>query len=62
MAPPNACPTGLGIGSPYEVSATPVKPGGRNTCDPAQKQAKVVTSPKVLKMNLKQRVDARIYA
>jgi hypothetical protein len=40
----------------------PVKPQGGKSCDPAQKQAKVVDSPKVLKMNPKQRVDAQIYA
>jgi hypothetical protein len=52
---------GLGIGQPYEVFAMPVKPGRGNPCDLAGKEAKVVISPKLLKMNLQQSFDARIY-
>ena len=61
MAPPSAWPTGLGIDSPYELFAMPVKPERGNPCDLTAKQAKVVNSPKVLKMNLQQAFRAHIY-
>jgi hypothetical protein len=40
----------------------PVKRLGRKTCDRGLKGAKVVNSPKVLKMGVNSPVSARIYA
>ena len=62
MAPPSACPTGLGIGAPYELFAMPVNRGRGKSCDPAGNEAKVVIPPKVLKMNRQQSFHAQFYA
>ena len=53
---------GTGHSPPYAVSEAPVNQIGRKKCDPGQKEAKVVKSPKPLKMGVNSPVTSRIYA
>jgi len=46
----------------YEVFEISVKAEGLKNCDLARKGAKVVKSPKVLKMGVNSPVNAQIYA
>ena len=51
-----------GHAQPYEFFDTPVKPKALKTCDLGRKEAKVVNSPKLLKMGVNSPVTAQIYA
>jgi hypothetical protein len=51
-----------GHAQPYEFFETSVKPKAIKTCDLGPKEAKVVTSPKVLKTGVNSPVTTQIYA
>jgi hypothetical protein len=53
---------GTGHHPPYAVFEVPVKRFGLKNCDPGPKEAKVVNSPKPLKMGVNSPVTAQIYA
>jgi len=53
---------GTGHSPPYAVSAAPVKQNHVKNRDLGRKEAKVVKSPKSLKMGVNSPVTSRIYA
>ena len=53
---------GTGHPTPYEFFEIPVKRIGIKNCDLGRNGAKVVKSPKVLKMGVNSPVNAQIYA